>query len=212
MPPRNILVLGATGGTGQHVVSQALQQGHEVTAFVRDPARLTARSEHLKVITGDVTADGGTLQDAVRGHDAVISALGVGNSLKSGGLIARSVPAILRAMEAQGLRRLILTSAYGVGETIRDVPLVPRLVMGLLFGDLYADKAAGDELVRQSSLDWTIVHPVTLTNRPATGKYRTGERLSLSGMPTVSRADVADFLIRQTDDRTWLHKSVLIAS
>lgn len=189
-----------------------MRQGHDVTALVRSPQRLTAASDRLRVLTGSVTDEGQALPAAVRGQDVVISALGVGASLKSSELIARSVPAIVRAMESQGVRRLIFTSAYGVGATRRDVPLLPRILMRLLLRDLYADKEAGEEALRRSSLDWTLVYPVTLTNGPRTSHYRTGERLALHGFPRVSRADVADFILTQIEDSTYVRKGVLIGT
>ena len=213
MANRRILILGATGGTGQQVLSQALQKGHEITALVRSPERLpSSGSDRVKVLTGSIPGDDGVLAAAIRAQDVVISTLGVGNSLRSSGLIARSIPAIVRAMESEGVRRLILTSAYGVGETRRDVPLLPRIPMRLLLQDLYADKEAGEVLLRRSNLDWTILYPVTLTHGPRTGRYRVGERLSLYGFPRVSRADVADFILAQIEDRTYLRKGVLISS
>src|SRR5512134_2043000 len=125
--PRKVLVLGATGGTGREVVSRALAQGHDVTALVRDPERLPVRSDRLRVVVGSVIDDDGPLTVAMHGQDVVISALGVGKSLKSSGLIAHSAPAIVRAMERSGVRRLIFTSAYGVGATWTDVPTMPRI-------------------------------------------------------------------------------------
>jgi putative NADH-flavin reductase len=207
-----VLVLGATGGTGREVVSQALEQGHDVTALVRNPQRLAVTRDRLRMLTGSVTDDGHALAAAVPGQDVVISTLGVGNSLKSSGLIARSVPAIVRAMESQGVRRLIFTSAYGVGATRRDVPFLPRILMSLLFRDLYADKEAGEEDLRRGNLDWTLVYPVTLSNGPRTGRYRVGEHLALHGFPTISRADVADFILSQIEDRTYWRKGVLVSS
>jgi putative NADH-flavin reductase len=209
--PRKILVLGATGGTGQQVVVQALRQGHHVTALVRKPQLLSNTSDRLAVLTGSVPDDGQALAAAVRGQDAVISTLGVGNSLKSSGLIGRSVPAIVRAMGGEGVRRLIFTSAYGVGETRGDAPLFPRILMRLLLGDLYDDKEAGEIELCRSDLDWTLVYPVTLTNKPGTARYRVGRHLELHGFPTISRADVADFLLRQVDDATFIKEGVLIS-
>src|SRR5262249_49826258 len=163
-------------------------------------------------VAGDVAADGATLGDAVRGHDAVISALGQGSSLRSEGLIARSMPKILEAMERNTVARLIVTSAYGVGVTWRDVPLPGRLFVRTLLRDLYADKEAGEEILRRSPLDWTIVYPTRLTTGPRTGRYRVGERLSLRGLPAIARADLAAFLLTQIDDRRFIRKGVLISS
>ncbi len=211
MPSRKILVLGATGATGREVVSQGLQQGHEVTAFVRRPERMTTRSERLRLIVGDVTSDGGALDDAVRSQEVVISALGIGKSFRPRGFIARSVPRILEAMRRQRVGRLVFTSAFGLGDTWRDTPILPRIFIRTLLRVVYADKAAGEELLRRSELDWTLVYPTGLTNGPRTGRYRVGERLKLTGFPTISRADLADFLLRQVEDRTCVRKGVLIS-
>ena len=165
-----MLVLGATGPTGQQVVSQALERGYQVTVFVRRPERLTTQADRLRVLTGSVPDDSPALAAAVRGQEAVISTLGVGQSLRSAGLIARSMPVIVQAMKSQAVRRLIFTSAYGVGETRRDVPAVPRLLMRVFFRDVYTDKAAAEDTLRHSGLDWTLVYPVTLTNGPRTGR------------------------------------------
>jgi putative NADH-flavin reductase len=207
-----VLVLGATGGTGQQVVSQALQRGYFVTALVRDPQRLTSSSDHLRVFAGSVTSGDPTLAAAVRDQDAVISTLGVGKSFKSGALIAESMPHIVRAMEGEGIRRLIFTSAFGVGATYRDAPLVPRIFIRSLLRDVYRDKAAGEVELRRSTLDWTLVYPTGLVDGPLTGRSRAGERLSLRGFPRISRADVAAFLLSQVEDRTYLRKGVLISS
>ena len=212
MISRKVLVLGATGGTGREVVTQALQQGHLVTALVRDPGQLSIASDQLRVIAGSVTDDGPALATAVRGQDAVISALGVGKSFKSGGLIAESAPRIVRAMKAQEVRRLIFTSAFGVGETHRDVPPIPRLFARLLLQDVYRDKEAGEAQLIDSELDWTLVYPSMLGDGPATGQYRAGERLSLRGFPRIARADVAAFLLAQIDDAAYVKKRVLVSA
>jgi putative NADH-flavin reductase len=163
------------------------------------------------VLAGSVTDAGSALAHAVRGQDAVISALGRGLSLKSDRLIQRSVPAILSAMQTNGVRRLIFTSAIGVGATIRDAPLFSRIMIRLLLSDIYADKAAGEELIRRSDLDWTIVQPAQLTNGPLTRTYRAGERLDLRGIPKIARADAAHFILRQLDDTAYVGKVALIA-
>lgn len=208
-----ILVLGGTGPTGQLVIAQALERGHEVTAFTRSPAKFATRTaDRICVLRGALPDDARALSEALRGQDAVISALGVGKSLKPEGLITRSMPVLVDAMKSRGVGRLVFTSAYGVGETIRDVPLVPRVLIGLFLKKIYADKAAGEELLRKSDLDWTLVYPVTLTNGARTGGYRVGERLKLRGLPRISRADLADCLLAQVEDRAFLRKGVLVAS
>jgi putative NADH-flavin reductase len=207
-----LLVFGATGATGQQIVMQGLQQGHELTVFVRNPAKLTLRDDRLRVVVGSVPEDADAISAAVGGQDAVISALGVRNSLKSGNLISHSMRTIVPAMERQMVRRLIFTSAFGVGDTRRDAPLLPRIMYRVLLTDIFADKADAEHYLRESSLDWTLVYPVLLTNGPRTGQYRVGERLSLRGLPMVSRADVADFILKQLQDPTYVRKGVAISS
>jgi putative NADH-flavin reductase len=206
-----ILVLGPTGGTGRHVVAQALERGHEVTAFARNPGKIAERHERLRIVEGRVTDSGPALAQAARGHDALVSALGRGMSLKADGLIQQSVPRILAAMQGEGVRRLIFTSAIAVGETIRDAPLVPRLMARFVLRDLYADKIIGDDLIRRSDLDWTIVQPAQLTDGPMTARYRAGEHLQLSGIPKISRADTAHFIVSELEKPACVRKTVLLA-
>jgi putative NADH-flavin reductase len=209
-----ILILGATGPTGQQVILQALERAHEVTVLTRSPQKLATRTaDRICVLRGgDLPDDARALSEALRGQEAVISTLGTGSSLKPEGLIARSAPVIVEAMRQRGVRRLVWTSAFGVGETIRDVPLIPRLLIRLFLKDVYVDKAAGEEALRKSDLDWTLVYPVTLTNGPRTGGYRVGERLKLRGVPRISRADLADCLLAQVEERAFVRKGVLVAS
>jgi putative NADH-flavin reductase len=207
-----LLVLGATGATGQQIVAQALEQGHDVTALVRDPGKLTARSERLRLITGSVPDQPQVVAEAVRGQDAVVSALGRGQSLKPGALIARSAPVIVSAMERQGVRRLIFVSALGVGATAGHLPIAMRVFQRLLLRAIAADKEIGEQVIRASNLDWTLVHPSGLTNRPKTGRYRSGEHLDLRGFPTIARADVAAFVLTQLRDPTYVRKTVTVSS
>jgi putative NADH-flavin reductase len=211
MTPRKILILGATGGTGRHLLVQALDAGHQVTALVRSPEKVTHQHERLRVVAGSVTDGSPALSDAVRGQDAVISALGCGLSLKSGGLIQQCVPLILAALRTHGVRRLIFTSAIGAGDTIRYAPLLSRLMIRVLLRDIYADKIAGEAYIRNSDLDWTLAQPAHLTTGPLTRSYRAGEALRLRGMPKISRADTAHFLLAQLDDPTYVRKVPLLA-
>ena len=186
-----LLILGATGGTGRQIVAQARDAGHDVTAFDR----------HAGV----------SFAQAMKGHDAVISAIGRGKSFKSNGLMAKTVPEILAAMKAAGVRRLVFMSALGVGASFEDSPLLPRIFFRTLLRGIYADKLLGDDLIRRSDLDWTIVQPSVLTDGPQTGKYRFGERLTLQGMPSISRADVAHFIVGQLDNRANVKKTVVVS-
>jgi putative NADH-flavin reductase len=210
MQRRQLLILGATGGTGRQLVAQALTAQHEVTAFVRDPTNLPPGP--IRTVVGDIVRDATRLDDAMVGQDAVISALGVGQSFKPAGLIAQAAPRVVAAMQRAGVRRLIFTSAFGVGSTWPDTPLLPRLFIRTLLRQVYADKAAGEAAILQSALDWTMVHPAGLTNGPRTGRARVAEHLPLRGFPTVSRADVAAVALQLIDDEAAIRKSLLVAT
>lgn len=207
----NILLFGATGPTGLQVAKQSLERGHTVTAFVRDAGRLTTRDDRLRVVTGDTTRDAGAIGEAVRGQDAVVSALGRHLTLKSDRLIERSLRLIVPAMERAGVRRLVLLSAFGVGASGRDAPLLQRLMQRLLLRDIFADKLVGESLVRQSGLDWSLVYPVMLTDGPLTRQYRAGERLELHGLPKISRADVAHFIVGELESGAWLRRTAVLS-
>lgn len=208
MHDKHVLILGATGPTGQRLVTQGLEAGHEITALVRRHDALQSQ-ERLRIVVGELDAQ--TLGRVTAGQDAVISALGRGQSFKSEGLIQTSVPPILAAMESNGMRRLIWTSGIGAGETSRDAPLFSRLFARTLLRDIYADKIAGEDVIRGSALDWTIVQPAHLTNGPLTRTYRHGERLTMRGLPKISRADTADFILRELEECRYVRKTVLLA-
>lgn len=206
-----ILVVGATGGTGREVVTQALVAGHRVTAFSRTATELVLDHERLRTIGGTLPQDANLFANATAGQDVVICTLGRGQSFASHHLIEQCVPVVVTAMHAHGVRRLIFTSAIGVGDAVREVPLLPSIFAQTLLRGIYADKVIGERMVRESGLDWTIAQPAALTNGPHTGRYRVGEHLELAGVPKISRADAADFLLRQVDDRSSIGKTLVLA-
>ncbi|MES1217503.1 MAG: SDR family oxidoreductase [Bacteroidota bacterium] len=205
----NILILGATGATGLELVNQALTQGHVVTAFVRDPSKLKIIHEKLTVIKGNVL-DKDVLIKPLKGKDAVLSALGVGKSLKSSNLISNAVSLLIPAMNATNIKRLIFLSAFGVGQTFKQASFIQKLIFRTFLKNIYADKSKADEQILGSTLDWTLVYPVVLTNAPARGKYKAAEKLQMKGMPKISRADVADFMLRQLTDDMFLRKTPIV--
>lgn len=207
----NILVFGATGPTGQQIVKQALARGHGVTAFVRRPEALAITDGKLRIVTGEVTQDPQKVTEAMRGKDLVISALGRRNSFRSDRLFSRSMGVIVPAMAQAGVRRMILMSSFGVGASLRDAPLIPGIMFRVLLSDIFADKKSAEDELRRSGLDWTIVYPVLLTNGPLTGQYRVAERLDLHGMPKISRADVAHFILAEAENPAYLHKVAVIS-
>lgn len=207
-----LLIVGATGGTGRAAVKEARAVGHTVTVFVRDLAKLSDDEKRdVRVVTGSLPDNEDALADAMRGQQAVISALGRGKSFASHDLIKQSVPPLLRAMSQARVRRLVFTSAFGLNDTWQDAPLGPRIFVKTLLRGIYADKRVAEAMIKQSDLDWTIVHPTGLTDGRRTGTWRSGEHLKLSGLPRISRADTAAFLVSQLNDTSYLKKTVLVS-
>ena len=205
-----ILILGATGRLGRHIVTQALDQGHHVTTLARDRSKAGVPHERLRVIEGDVT-NRASLSEAMLGQEAVISAIGRGMSFKSEKLIERSVPGIVETMQAHAIRRLMFTSAMGVGATYRLAPLPAKLFFRTLLRGIYADKAIGEQMIRNSALDWTIVQPVQLNDGPLTKQYRSGENLPMAGNPKISRADTAHFILERLHDPSTFGRTLILA-
>ena len=198
----NLLVLGATGGTGRLVVEQALSAGHMVTALVRSPEKLATSQPNLRVVTGSAT-DLESVAAALQGADAVISTLG-----GSGSVIADSTAAIVAAARQAGVRRVVVLSSWLV-ERDRMSPLL-RLASGVAMGRLIKDKTAGEQLLLQSDLDWTIVYASTLGDGPATGSTVLPEAANWSMSQKISRADVATWLVQAATDGQPTNRSVRI--
>ena len=198
----NLLVLGATGRTGRLVVKQALAAGHMVTALVRSPEKLATSHPNLRVVTGSAT-DVESVAVGLEGADAVISTLGGGGSV-----IADSTAAIVAAAGQTGVRRVVVLSSWLV-ERDRMSPLL-RLASGVAMGGLIKDKSAGEQLLRQSDLDWTIVYASTLGDGPATGATVLSEGANWSMSQKISRADVAKQLIQAATDGQRGSRSVRI--
>ena len=206
-----VVIFGATGPTGLQLVQQALSLRHEVTAFVRSPEALAPVAGRVRIVTGDATQDRAAVAEAIERQDVVISALGRGRTLKSEDLIARSMRLIVSAMEQARVKRLIVMSAFGVGESYARAPLIPRITYRLLLRDIFEDKKAGEERIRGSTLDWTLVYPVHLTHGPLTSRYRVGEHLELRGLPKVSRADVAHFILTEAERPAFIRKTAVVS-
>jgi putative NADH-flavin reductase len=204
-----LLVLGATGATGRHVVDLAARSGEAVTAFVRNPATLENAAGRVTVFAGDATSQH-DVSAAMVGQDAVISALGAGRSVVAGGLFTRASAAVIAAAKEAGVRRLVWLSSFGVGQTLAWSSGPQKLIYRTFLRGIYANKEIADESIRASGLDWTVVYPTRLTQGPATGTYRAGDRLPMKGNPTISRADVAAFMYRAAQDRDWVHRNAVI--
>jgi putative NADH-flavin reductase len=201
-----IVIFGATGGTGKALVGQALAQGHEVTALVRNPTKLTTKHKKLSIVQGDVFHPE-QAEKAIAGNDAVLSALGVSRGAQPT-VCSEGTRNIISAMKKHGVKRLVIESAYGAGDTRKG--FYGRLLWIIIRARI-ADKERMEQLTQNSNLDWVIVRPVALTNGPRTGKYRVGSDLPVSLWPTISRADTADWMLTQATDNTYVHKILTIA-
>jgi putative NADH-flavin reductase len=200
-----LVIFGSTGSVGRVMVRQALEQGHSVTAFARDPSKLGIEHPNLRTLAGDAM-DAAAVEDAVRGHDAVVCALGAG---AKGTIRSEGTRNIVRAMETTGVRRLVCQSSLGVGDSRENLTFFWKHIMfGLLLREAYADHIGQENAVIRSGLDWTIVRPGAFTDGPRTGRYRHGFRPDDKAIThKISRADVAEFMLNQLTDRTYLRKT-----
>ena len=202
-----LLIFGATGGVGRQVVEQALEQGHTVTAFARNPAKLTLRHPKLTAIRGDVM-DLPAVERVVRGQDAVVCTLGAGQKL-TGTVRSDGTRHIVRAMEKGGVRRFICQTTLGVGDSWGSLNVYWKYVMfGLILRNVFADHERQEHDVKQSYLDWTIVRPGAFVKGERTGQYRHGfPGTDRTSKLKIARADVADFILKQLSDKSYLHQT-----
>ena len=203
-----LIIFGASGKTGRELVKQGLAQGHEITAFVRDPGKFDISDDRLNVIKGDITRYE-EVESAVEGHDVVISALGPRTLLTRVPALTIGMENIVRAMEKTGVRRIVYLSALGVGESNNDQNAFFRWVIRLVvLGRDYADHEANEKTIRTSKLEWVIVRPARLEDSAHTGKVTVDLRLD-GGLPfgRIGRADVADFMLKQLDETEFLNKA-----
>ena len=204
-----IVIFGAAGGTGRDVVEQALAKGHEVTAFDRHPEALTIEHPKLKIFQGDIFNEA-QVEDAIKEQDAVICVLGV-KPTTTIPVCSVGTQHIIAAMQKTGVKRFICQSAFTVaaldGEW-REVPWVLPVILKFTpkVKAMFADKIVQEKATRQSGLDWIIVRPAQLTDSPGTGNYKVGTSLKMGLNSKISRADVADFLLKQLYEDTYLHQ------
>lgn len=203
-----VIVFGATGSIGKHLISQALEQGHEVTAFCRNILKLeNLKHQNLKLAQGDVsnTSD---VSAAVKSQDVIIIALGSGNNRKS---VVRSIGTknIIAAMKTHQVNRVICQSTLGTYESNQNLNFFWKHIMfGWYLKQIFQDHELQEKYVQESSLDWTIVRPGAFTDGEKTESYSHGfsptdKTLKLK----ISRADVADFILKQLGDLSYLHQS-----
>ena len=200
-----MLILGATGGTGRHLVAQALDRGFTVTALARDPNALRVDHPHLKILRGDVL-DYASVEAAVRGHDAVVSALGHKRFFYPTRILSDGTRNVLRAMDAHGVRRFVCETTLGIGDAAGRMGLYYTLfVIPIILPFYFWDKTRQEQLIAASRIEWIVVRPGALTNSAPRGQYRHGPVVgSYLRTVRISRADVAAFMLDQLTNQTYV--------
>lgn len=203
--PTRLLIIGASGGTGRQLVAQALERGYTVTALARNPAKLRIEDPQLKIVQGDVL-DYASVEAAVRGQDAVLCALGHKQYFYPTRILSEGTRNILRAMEAHGVPRLVCETSLGIGGSAGRMGLYYTFfTIPLILPFYFWDKTRQERLIAASNVEWVIVRPGVLTNRAKRGEYRQGSQVgNFIWTVSISRADVADFMLNQVIDNSYL--------
>jgi putative NADH-flavin reductase len=203
--PARVLIIGATGGTGRHLVAQALERGYAVTALVRDPSRLRIDHPQLTVLQGDVL-DAGSVEAAIRGQEAVLSALGHKRFFYPTRILSEGTGNVLRAMETHGVPRLVCETALGIGDSAGRMGLYYTFfVIPVILPFYYWDKTRQERLIARSKVEWVIARPGALTDGGKRGRYRHGRHIgSFLLTVRISRADVAEFMLNQLVSDAYL--------
>lgn len=207
-PPTRILIIGATGGTGRQLVKQALERGYAVTALARDPSKLGVDHPRLRVVRGNVL-DYASIDAAVQGQEAVISALGHKRYVYPTRILSEGTRNLLRAMEAHGVSRFVCETSLGIGDSAGWMGLYYTLfVIPVILPFYFWDKTRQERRIAMSPVKATIVRPGALTNGAKRGAVKHGRHVgSLLWTPRVSRADVADFMLNQLVDDTYVGRA-----
>jgi putative NADH-flavin reductase len=206
--PTRVLIIGATGGTGRELVTQALEGGYAVTALVRDPSRMQVDHPQLTVIQGDVL-DSGSVEEAMRGQEAVLSALGHKRFFYPTRILSDGTLNILRAMESQKVPRFVCETSLGIGDSAGRMGLYYTFfVLPVILPFYFWDKTRQERLIAQSKVEWVIVRPGALTNSNKRGRLRQGRRVgSFLWTVRISRGDVAEFMLDQLVSDTYLRSA-----
>ena len=207
--PERLLIVGATGGTGRELVGQALERGYTVTAFVRDPSKISVEHRGLTVIRGDVLA-GTSLDAAMRGQEAVLCALGHRRYFGPSRILSEGTRNLLRSMEAHAVSRLVCETSLGIGDSAGRMGLYYTLfVIPVILPFYFWDKTRQERLIAESGVEWVVVRPSALTNGAMRGNHRHGSSVgSFLLTERISRADVAEFMLNQLESDAYLRATV----
>ena len=201
-----IIIFGASGTIGRQLVYEALAQGHVVTAFVRNREKLKdIRHDRLHIVTGDVLNEN-SVTAAIRGHEAVLCALGAG---RKGNVRAKGTRNILKGMEQSGVRRFICETTLGCGDSRQNLNFFWKYIMfGWLLKEALLDHELQEKYIRESEVDWTIIRPGAFTKGPATGRFRHGFAANDRTIALkISPPDVAMFMLDQLNHHKYLKKT-----
>ncbi|ANF94988.1 NAD(P)-dependent oxidoreductase [Paenibacillus bovis] len=209
----NLIIFGATGRTGRELVTQALEQGYAVTAFVRDSTRMHMTHDNLKIVHGNIDSypDILSVVQSTR-YDAALFALGSKSPFRRNPVLNNAMKNIIRAMEDSGTERFIHISFVGTRPDAGRLGMMYRFVIPVFMRNLLADHREKEQLLRSSSLDWMIAQPPMLTNGPRTGQYTysAGIDKSKAGKLKLSRANLAEFMLKQLEDHAYSRKEVFV--
>lgn len=211
--PTRVLIVGATGGTGRQLVEQALERGHTVTVLARDPSALRVEHSRLTVIRGN-GLDYRSVEAAVRGQDAVVSALGHKRFFGPTRILSEGTRNVLRAMETHRVQRFVCETALGIGDSAGRMGVYYTFfVVPIILPFYFWDKTRQERLIAASPVNWVIVRPGALTNGAKRGRYRHGQTVgSVLRTARISRADVADFMLNQMTENTYLRAAAGVCS
>ena len=206
-----VLIIGASKGIGLDTTRQALDAGHNVRALARSATAIAISNPSLEKMRGDAlkTED---VETALVGVDVVIQTLGVGlgDLFRPVHLFSDASRVLIQAMKSQGVKRLICVTGFGAGDSRSSISCLQRLPFQIVFGRAYDDKSLQEQLIKESELDWTIARPGVLTSGPRTGHYQILSEASQWRNGIISRADVAEFLVRQIGDQTYIRKAPVL--
>jgi len=206
-----VLIVGASKGIGLETTRQALDAGHDVRALARSATAIAISNPSLEKMRGNAvkTED---VEAALVGMDVVIQTLGVGlgELFRPVHLFSDATRVLIAAMKRQDIKRLICVTGFGAGDSRASISCLQRLPFQIVFGRAYDDKSLQEQLIKESELDWTIARPGVLTSGPRTGQYQILSEASQWRNGIISRADVAEFLVRQIGDQTYIHKAPVL--
>ncbi len=206
--PQHVLVLGATGQTGSEVVKQALKKNSVVSAYVRSPDKITISDKNLHIIVGNVQ-NSKALAKAIQGQDAVIMALGP-KKIKDA-IITPATKAIINAMHEAKVKRLVMLSSFAAHPDFKP-PFLMKLIWPMM-KTVFEDKKVAENLLKKTDLEWTIIYATRLTNGEHSKNYHVSETLPENILSkSISRADVADFMLHSLEETNFVHKMPVISA